>query len=62
MILLRKWVPKKGDYGGDTHVSFLGLDVGKQGFVNLHVNYKGADQPVHPHSLISTFVIHILEI
>ena len=24
----------------------------------LHVNNKGADQPVHPHSQISTFVIH----
>ena len=24
-------------------------------------NNKGADQPVHPHSLISTFVIRLLE-
>ena len=24
----------------------------------LHMNNKGADQPVHPHSQISTFVIH----
>ena len=28
-----------------------------QGFVNN----KGADQPEHPHSLISAFVIHLLE-
>ena len=27
----------------------------------LHVNNKGADQPVHPHRLISTFVIRFLE-
>ena len=25
------------------------------------VNNKGADQTVHPHSLISTYVIHLLE-
>ena len=25
------------------------------------VNNKGADQPAHPHSLISAFVIHTLE-
>ena len=25
------------------------------------MNNKGADQPVHPHSLISTFVIPLLE-
>ena len=27
----------------------------------LHVNNKGADQSVHPHSLISVIVIHLLE-
>ena len=27
----------------------------------LHVNTKGADQPAHPHSLISTFVIRYPE-
>ena len=27
----------------------------------LYANNKGADQPVHPRSLISTFVIHYLE-
>ena len=26
-----------------------------------YVNNKGADQPVHPHSLISTFVVHCLD-
>ena len=26
-----------------------------------HVNNKGADQPVRPHSLISTFVVHCLD-
>ena len=26
-----------------------------------HVNNKGADQPVHPGSLISTFVVHCLD-
>ena len=31
----------------------MGLDVGKPVF--------GADQPAHPHSLISAFVIHLLE-
>ena len=44
-------------------------------FIEVHVNYKGlektclhgvanntgVDQPVHPRSLISTFVIHFLE-
>ena len=43
-------------------ISFLGLDVGKQDFVNLHVIKKGSDQPVHLHSLVRAFVIHILEI
>ena len=28
----------------------------------LHANNKGADQPAHMCSLISAFVIHILEI
>ena len=59
MILLRKWVPKKEAM---VVISFLGLDVGKQDFVNLHVIKKGSDQPAHLHSLISAFVIHILEI
>ena len=27
----------------------------------LHVNNKGADQPAHPHSLISAFVIRFLQ-
>ena len=26
-----------------------------------YANNKGADQPVHPHSLISTFVVHCLD-
>ena len=26
------------------------------------MNNKGADQPAHPHSLISTFVVHCLDI
>ena len=26
-----------------------------------NVNNKGADQPVHPRNLISTFVVHILK-
>ena len=26
-----------------------------------YVNNKGADQPAHPHSLISTFVFHCLD-
>ena len=29
--------------------------------VLCHVNNKGADQPAHPHSLISVFVVHCLE-
>ena len=31
-------------------ISFLGLDVGKPDYVTVHVNYKEADQPVHPQS------------
>ena len=27
----------------------------------LFVNNKGTDQPVHPHSLISAFVIRLME-
>ena len=27
-----------------------------------YANNKGADQPAHPHSLISTFVVHCLDI
>ena len=27
----------------------------------LHANTKGADQPAHPRSLISTFVVHCLD-
>ena len=26
-----------------------------------YANNKGADQPAHPHSLISTFVVHCLD-
>ena len=26
-----------------------------------YVNNKGADQPVHPHSLISTFIVRCLD-
>ena len=29
--------------------------------VLCHANSKGADQPVHPRSLISAFVVHCLE-
>ena len=38
----------------------LGLDAGKPVFRGF-VNNKGADQPAHPHRLISAFVIHVLE-
>ena len=40
--------------------NYMGLDARTclQGFANN----KGADQPMHPHSLISTFVIRFLEI
>ena len=37
----------------------MGLNAGKPGI--LHANNKGADQPVHPRSLISAFVICLLE-
>ena len=39
----------------------MGLDLRK--LTLLHVNNKGVDQPAptHMHSLISTFVIHLLE-
>ena len=37
----------------------MGLDVRKPDIVAT--NIKGADQPVHPHSLANTFVIHYLE-
>ena len=30
--------------------------------VLCHANNKGADQPVHPHSLISAFVVRCLDI
>ena len=36
----------------------MGLGVRKHGL--LHVNNKGADQPAHLCSLISTFVVHFL--
>ena len=42
------------------HSSYMGLGVRKtclRGFGNT----KGADQPAHQHSLISTFVIRLLE-
>ena len=29
----------------------------RENLILMHANNKGADQPVHPHSLISTFVI-----
>ena len=34
----------------------MSLGVRKPGL--LHANNKGADQPAHLHSLISTFVVH----
>ena len=37
----------------------MGLDARKP--VRGFANNQGADQPVHPHSLISTFVIRVLE-
>ena len=37
----------------------MGLIAGKPGI--LHANNKGADQPVHPRSLISAFVICLLK-
>ena len=37
--------------------SKMGKKTGLQGFVNN----KGADQPAHPHRLISAFVIRFLE-
>ena len=38
----------------------MGLDVRKPVFTGF-VNNTGADQPAHPRSLISAFVIHVLE-
>ena len=38
----------------------MGLDVRKT-CLHRFVNNKDADQPVHPRSLISAFVIHLLE-
>ena len=38
----------------------MGLDVKKPSFGGF-ANNKGADQPAHPHSLISAFVIRFLE-
>ena len=38
----------------------LGLDARKPVFGGF-VNNKGTDQSVHPHSMISTFVIRLLE-
>ena len=37
----------------------MDINVRKPGI--LHANNKGADQPVHPRSLISVFVICLLE-
>ena len=37
----------------------MGLDARKPVFRGLH--HTGADQPAHPHSLISAFVIRFLE-
>ena len=37
----------------------MGLNAGKPGI--LHANNKGADQPVHPRSLISAFGICSLD-
>ena len=37
----------------------MGLDVTKPDFGCA--NNKGADQPAHPHSLISAFVVCVLE-
>ena len=37
----------------------MGHDARKH--VLLHANYKGADQPVHPRSLIITFANRLLE-
>ena len=40
--------------------AYMGLDAKKPVFGGFS-NNKGADQPAHPRSLISTFVIHFLE-
>ena len=38
----------------------MGFDVRKPVFM-VFANNTGTDQPVHPHSLISAFVIHVFE-
>ena len=38
---------------------YMGLDARK--LTLLHVNNKGVDQPAHPCSLISAFVVRVLE-
>ena len=38
---------------------YLGLHARKHS--SVFVNNKGSDQPAHPHSLVSAFVIGILE-
>ena len=43
------------------HFYNLGLEARKPVF-GCFLNNKGADQPAHPHSLVSTFVIHLLAI
>ena len=39
----------------------MGLEARKPVFRGLRTINTGADQPAHPHSLISAFVIHYLE-
>ena len=39
--------------------NIMGLDV--RNMSSGFTNNKGADQPAHPHSVFSTFVIHLLE-
>ena len=42
-------------------ISYAPCNVGFKNLILLHVNNKGADQPTHPHSLISTFVVRSLQ-
>ena len=45
------------------HISILTLDEPRHEKTCFmpYVNNKGADQPVHPHNLISAFVVHCLD-
>ena len=70
MLIILEHLPKckqiiKFSFGSYRNVIICYIEYGlphcEKNLTLFHMNNKGGDQPAHPHSLISAFVIHSLE-